>query len=860
MIQKKPLFSWIFQRYRGLQLLLLGLIAVTVFFRVVPLELQKRIINKAISLKKMDLLFIYCGFYLGAVIVAGSLKYLINVMQGYLGQKILYEMRTELYEHVIRLPLSFFRRTPPGMVISSLTSELSGVGDFLGKALAVPVINVLTLCAFAGYLLYLNPLLALLSFGIYPIEIAIIPMLQKRYNRINFERIDVNRSLSNTIGEAIAGVHEIQAHGGYPIENKKFATFAAKLVDLRKRMYILNYGIKFTNNFFQNLGPFFLFLLGGYLTMVGRFDLGALVAFLSAYEKLYDPWKEIMDYYQDLQDSRVRYRRVMDYFDAEPEFPLAPTDREPYELEGSITVEDLSYVAEGRVQLLDQISLNLEPGKQMALVGFSGSGKSTLALVLGQLYSYDRGHVLLDQRELKTLTKIDVSRNIGFVSQQSFIFDGTIRENLLYACQSLLTTEGSATSASLPDRQRILQLLRQVGLEDDILRFGLNTVVPQSRWPVLVPHLLKLRQIFHGQCEGEVAELIEFFDVNRFLRHRTLYGNIVFGDPDREEYELENLPKNPTYIRLLRDTGLYQPLLDLGKSLLERTVMLSKELGHDFSLVEDIPLPADQFEQYRELMRRIHGAQLNQLTGKDNELLLRLALQFIPAEHQIVELPPALEEMILTTRHKFIREVGGKDLLECQFGAEADMPAEIRAERETTDFSVYCPTQYLYSKSILDNILFGRIKRDQAQALEKVQELVVKLLKDESLLDEVLDIGLDFQVGSKGDRLSGGQKQKIALIRALLKEPRILILDEATASLDNASQARIQRLLETDLRGRCTVVAVVHRLDTVGAYDRIAVLKAGRIVEMGQYHELMAAKSIFYGLKQASAAALDAAG
>ena len=860
MIQKKSLFSWILHRYRGLQLLLFGLIAVTVFFRVVPLELQKRIINRAISLKKMDLLFIYCGFYLGAVILAGSLKYLINVVQGYLGQKILYEIRTELYQHILRLPLPFFRRTPPGMVISSLTSELSGVGDFLGKALAVPVINVLTLCAFAGYLLYLNPLLALLSFGIYPIEIAIIPMLQKRHNRLNQERIDVNRSLSNTVGEAISGVHEIQAHGGYPIEKKKFATFAAKLVALRQRMYILNYGIKFTNNFFQNLGPFFLFLLGGYLTMVGRFDLGSLVAFLSAYEKLYDPWKEIMDYYQDLQDSRVRYRRVMDYFDVEPEFPLAPTDREPYELEGSIKVEDLNYIAEGKVQLLDQISLSLEPGKQMALVGFSGSGKSTLALVLGQLYSYDKGHVLLDRRELKTLTKIDVNRNIGFVSQQSFIFDGTIRENLLYACQSLITTEDPGQTISLPDRQRILQLVREVGLEDDILRFGLNTVVPEGRWPALLPHLLRLRQIFHGQWGGEVAELVEFFDVRRFLQHRTLYGNIVFGDPDREEYELDNLPKNPTFIRLLRDTGLYQSLLDLGKSLLERTVMLSKELGHDFSLLEKIPIAADQFEQYRELMRRIHGAQLNQLTGKDDELLLRLALQFIPAEHQIVELSPFLEETILTTRHKFIREIGGKDLLECQFGAEADFPDAIKGKREMADFSVYCPAQYLYSKSILDNVLFGRIRRDQSQALEKVQELIVQLLKNENLLDEVLDIGLDFQVGSKGDRLSGGQKQKVALVRVLLKNPRILILDEATSSLDNVSQARIQRMLETDLKGKCTVVAVVHRLDTVGAYDRIAVLKAGRIVEMGQYDELMAAKSTFYGLKQASAAALDAAG
>ena len=122
--------------------------------------------------------------------------------------------------------------------------------------------------------------------------------------------------------------------------------------------------------------------------------------------------------------------------------------------------------------------------------------------------------------------------------------------------------------------------------------------------------------------------------------------------------------------------------------------------------------------------------------------------------------------------------------------------------------------------------------------------------------DDVLDIGLDFQVGSKGDRLSGGQKQKVALVRVLLKNPRILILDEATSSLDNVSQARIQRMLETDLKGKCTVLAVVHRLDKVAAYDQIAVLKAGKIVEMGQYDQLMAAEGVFYQLKHGTGPAV----
>ena len=291
--------------------------------------------------------------------------------------------------------------------------------------------------------------------------------------------------------------------------------------------------------------------------------------------------------------------------------------------------------------------------------------------------------------------------------------------------------------------------------------------------------------------------------------------------------------------------------------------MLSKDLGHDLVLMEDVPIALDQFEQYRELARRVYGEQLSQLTGRDNKLVLRLALQFIPAEHDIVTLSDSLEEKILEVRHKFIEEIGGKDFLQCQYGEKENGPPEIKAQIDKgkpVDFSIYCPSQYLCTKSVLDNILFGRIRKDQPGAMEKIQQLVVKLLQEEKLLDEVLDIGLDFQVGSKGDRLSGGQKQKVAIVRALLKKAPILILDEATASLDNTSQARIQHMLETDLKGKCTVVAVVHRLDTVAAYDRIAVLKAGRIVEMGQYDQLMAAKPSFYGLRQASAATLDTAG
>jgi ABC-type multidrug transport system fused ATPase/permease subunit len=101
-------------------------------------------------------------------------------------------------------------------------------------------------------------------------------------------------------------------------------------------------------------------------------------------------------------------------------------------------------------------------------------------------------------------------------------------------------------------------------------------------------------------------------------------------------------------------------------------------------------------------------------------------------------------------------------------------------------------------------------------------------------------MGIKFRVGRQGENLSGGQRQKLAIARVLLKEPKVLVMDEATSGLDNESQARIQNLLETQLKDKSTLIAVVHRLDIIRNYDKIAVMKAGKIIEMGTYRELMA--------------------
>jgi ABC-type multidrug transport system fused ATPase/permease subunit len=827
MIPQKPLFSWVLERYRGLQALLLLLILAAIFLRVFPLEMQKRIVNSAIAMRDLNALFLYCGLYLGAVVLAGIFKYVINLLQGFIGQKILFEMRAQIYNHILSLPLTFYRRTPPGMVIASLTSELSAIGEFMGGALAVPVINILTLLSFAGYMAYLDPLLAVLSLSIYPVEVLIIPMLQKRFNRLNRDRIDVTRSMSNVIGEAVSGMQEIQGNAGYELENQKLARFSSRLFQIRLHMNKFKFLTKFSNNFFQSLGPFILFVVGGYLTIHGRFDLGALVAFLSAYEKLYDPWKELMDYYQDYQDSKVRYHQIMDYFDVKPDFQRLPEDdRQPHYLAGNIDVRDLSFMADEQVRILDQVSFNLKPGEQLALVGLSGSGKSTLAMVIGQLYAYSSGHVLIDGIELRTLTRMDVSRNVGYVAQYPFIFDGTILENLLYACQSL-NQNGHGGERPLPTREEIFRVLDKTGFFEDILVMGLNTLLSPERHPEVAIKLIAVRNSFFQRWGRELAELVDFFDVNRFQYYTSIAENIIFGHPNRKRYESDELPTNRRFREFLKEVDLDVPLLHLGEELARSTVDLLKGLEEDDFFFQMSPISADEFDRYSEMVDRLTRSGRERIPREIEDALLGLALRFTPALHKMASLSLDLERQLLQARNLFTQKVSRED------------PEAI---------TFYQPGEYLYAHSVLENVIFGHLRIEQALTNEQIRQNVVDLLAEAELLDDVREVGLDFEVGSKGDRLSGGQKQKIGIARALLKNPSILILDEATASLDNASQARIQHLLNSELKGKHTLIAVAHRLEMVRDFDLIAVMKAGRIVEMGKYEELMERKGLFYEL------------
>ena len=819
-IVKQSLFSWILRGKLSLQLLLLLIILAMVFLRVLPLEIQKRIVNDVLSSGKFSLLLLYCLIYLGAVVTASVLKFAMNALQSVIGQRAMTEMRRELYQHILQLPLPFFRKTQPGVVVTSLVSELSTAGNFVGMAIAIPLSNILTLVAFGVYLIWLNPLLGVISLSIYPIALFVVPLAQRGANKANKQRVTVSQEMASQITESIIAIQEVHAHGAFRTEEHHFNTLIERLLRIRIIWTLYRYGVKVINNLFVGLGPVLVFILGGYLMMQGKIELGAIVAFLSAQEKLYDPWKELIEFYQVYQDASIRYNKIMSIFDKPIDLKLDQPPGAVADIGGTVEAHNLEFVTPEGVKLLDQINFKVEKGEHLALVGFSGSGKSTLAQCICQLLTYTGGVILLDNRPVADLSKEELVRDIGFIAQSPFIFTGTVNDNLLYAEHAIATFPASKSAVFEPTLDDKIMVLQQVGLFIDVLRFGLNTVLDQKKYPDLAEICLRVRKNFQENYQQELAGHVEFYREDHYLHHSDVAENIVFGTPQQDEWATCNLAANQQFTTFLKTCGLLIPLLETGSELLSQTVDILGDVPRENIFFEQTPISPGEYDACLQLHTRLQTVAVNQLEPEEQHQLLDIALRYVPALHKIIALQPLFAKLVLNGRKSF------------RSWCADTLPDAV---------SFYTDASYIDSQTILNNIFYGSLTTNSPTVENTVNQFIVQLLIEEDLLERIAGIGMDFDVGNKGDRLSGGQQQKLAIARVLIKHPKVLIMDEATSALDNKSQARIQKIVER-WKGKCTVISVIHRLDMLPSYDKVAVLKAGKIIEFGTPEALISGK------------------
>ncbi len=364
----------------------------------------------------------------------------------------------------------------------------------------------------------------------------------------------------------------------------------------------------------------------------------------------------------------------------------------------------------------------------------------------------------------------------------------------------------------------------------------------------MINSFMHMRQIIQQELREEFSQAVEFYNASEFQQYLPIAKNIIFGTYGGA-FNNRKLIGNKEFRLFLKNIGLEDSLTELGVEISAATIKFLGDFRNDAFFFQGSPMNPETFDDYEALTRKVQLSSLKKLKKAERDRLLLLALDFTPGIHKIATITSTLQEDILTARTAFLSQVAGVDIDQCSNG---NIQLEIRPFLEEKSasqpqFTPFCVNQYLNAQSLGDNILFGTIiNRDLIR--DRLGRIASEAFEQNGLLDDIMDIGIDFHVGSRGDNLSGGQKQKIALARAFLKKSPVLILDEATASLDNSSQAKIQRYIDTRLKGTTTVISVVHRLDLISGYDNIIVMRDGKIVESGTYNELLDQKGTLYGL------------
>jgi putative ABC transport system ATP-binding protein len=317
--------------------------------------------------------------------MGGVLKMWLNTLKGVLAERMLRRLRYTLIARMMRFPKPYFRRTSQGEMVSMVTAESEPMGGLMGDALAQPVFQAGQMITIMSFLYMQSLWFGLASVALIPLQAWLVPMLQRRINLLHKERIFEVRNLASEIGETAAGISDLRANGGWRYRLALISDRLGKLFYIRRRIYIQKFFMKFLNNLITQLTPFFFSSVGGVLAIKGEITVGALVAALAAYKDLSAPWKELLAYYNQVQDMSLRWQVMAERFAPagmidEALFEDPPADI-PH-LRGDIEMRNVTLRdADGNL-VLDGINLTIPPGARVAVKSTSEAERAGFAELL----------------------------------------------------------------------------------------------------------------------------------------------------------------------------------------------------------------------------------------------------------------------------------------------------------------------------------------------------------------------------------------------------------------------------------------------------------------------------------------------
>lgn len=890
---ERRLFRYILKHSARDQVIILAVVVASMLFYFISLDLPKRIVNEAIQgrafpqdggvavlfrvsfgvpdflgggtltlfeggdLERLPYLLVLSLLFLVLVVVNNGFKFYINTFKGRLGERLLRRLRYELFDRILRFPLPHFRKVKAAEMATMIKDEVEPLGGFIGEAFVTPAFLGGQALTAVVFIMVQNWLLGTVAVGVVFLQIAIVPRLRRRVLVLGRERQVTARQLAGRIAEVVDGIQEIRSNDASNYERADIAARLGRIFRIRFEIYQRKFFVKLVNNFLAQLTPFFFYSAGGYFAIKGELDIGALVAVIAAYKDLPGPMKELLDWDQQRLDVQIKYEQVVDQFHAD-EF-VSPERQNPdlgsgQSLSGDIVASGLTCTDDIGLKLIDGVALKAPIAGRLAIVGPPGSGKTELAQIVAGLIRPTGGTIALGDVDPSRAPEAVLGRHIAYVGPTTYLFPQSLRDNMLYALKHLPRDNSDPDSptaardraetrrtgntlldigadwidyrgAGLADAEaiddRLMEVLTACDFDRDVFELGLRSAVDPAAHPDITAGALDVRRKMAERLAAPEHEgIVERFDPMRYNAGATVGENLLFGLPVGDAFRMDRLALNPYVRTVLADSGLGPILLDKGLGVARTMVEIFADLppGHEFferySFIRHDELPI-----YKGMLVRAAAGEA--LGEDDNARLIGLALMLLPT-HRLEALDSDLQQRIVGARATFAK----------------NLPDNLRANVEFFDSD-----RYIVAGTLLDNMLFGKVSRERANADATVDKILAEVLDASNHRRDVIRAGLDYQVGVGGARLTAAQRQKVGLARAMLKRPDLVVLNEATAGLDAATHRRVMESLMA--MPQTGIVAVLHRASLAVAFDSVLMLKSGRVAEHGSYADLVGKAGLF---------------
>ena len=488
------------------------------------------------------------------------------------------------------------------------------------------------------------------------------------------------------------------------------------------------------------------------------------------------------------------------------------------------------------------------------------SAKDRAAMLLAHLLDSSGGKLHYGDAEAQALPELLSGTNIGYVGPNTSLFSASLMDNVLYGLRQLPVgtreyendsarrkaererAEAAKTANSSDDvfadwidmkragvenREGLIDAVRHAlsvaDMEDDVYQLGLRGRLDPEKRPEAAARLLEAR----GRLEARLAEesyrgLVEPFDRNAYNSNATVGENLLFGTPVGEAFDLDRLPENAYVMKVLAKVNLIDDFLSIGHEVAQTMVELFADLPPDHEYFGQFSfISLDDLPEFQSLLRKVARDGLESLEDAERLMFMALPFKLAPARHRLGLIDNSMQERLLEARRAFAE----------------DLPEALARSVEFFDRD-----RYNAASSLQDNILFGKLAYGRAQAQVKIGNLISEVIESLDLRSVVVEVGLDFEVGIGGARLSTAQRQKTAIARAVLKRPQLMVLSEATAALDGSAQTTILNNIREEFRDR-TVIWAMHRPSQARDFDQVLAMADGKVVEKGTFDELMEKKA-----------------